>query len=281
MSKVRIVTDSTADLPAEILEEYQIEVVPLNIHIDDEVYKENVDISSDEFFVKLPLAKTLPRSSQPSPADFIGVYKSVLDQADSIISIHISENLSGTLGAAGIAARSLEGADITIVNSEHVSMGLGLIVLEAAKAAAAGADKEEILRVIEEAKENTRVIFVVDTLEYLEKNGRIGKAQAFLGSILSIKPVLGVQGGFIVPVEKMRGSKKALKRLVEIARDEVPGSRIRAAMVHGAAPEKIDFVLDNLKSVFDEVEIIRSSVGPIVGLHAGPGVMGFMYFVKN
>jgi DegV family protein with EDD domain len=281
MSKVRIVTDSTADLPAEILEKYQIEVVPLNIHIDNEVYKENVEISSDEFFVKLPLAKALPRSSQPSPADFIGVYKSVLDQADSIISIHISENLSGTLGAASIAARSLEGADITIVNSQHVSMGLGLIVLEAAKAAAAGADKEEILRVIDDAKENVRVIFVVDTLEYLEKNGRIGKAQAFLGSILSIKPVLGVQGGFIVPVEKMRGSKKALKRLVEIARDQVPGSRIRAALVHGAAPEKVDFVLENLRSVFDEVEVIRASVGPIVGLHAGPGVMGFMYFVRN
>ncbi len=281
MSKVRIVTDSTADLPAEILEKYQIEVVPLNIHIDNEVYKENVEISSDEFFVKLPLAKALPRSSQPSPADFIGVYKSVLDQADSIISIHISENLSGPLGAASIAARSLEGADITIVNSQHVSMGLGLIVLEAAKAAAAGADKEEILRVIDDAKENVRVIFVVDTLEYLEKNGRIGKAQAFLGSILSIKPVLGVQGGFIVPVEKMRGSKKALKRLVEIARDQVPGSRIRAALVHGAAPEKVDFVLENLRSVFDEVEVIRASVGPIVGLHAGPGVMGFMYFVRN
>lgn len=280
MRKVLVVTDSTSDITKEIAEKYSITVVPLNVHMDKEVYKDQVTISSDEFFEKLPKCKNLPRTSQPSPGEFIEVYRSLLGEADSIISIHISEEMSGTLQSARIATQSIPEADISIIDSRSVCMGLGLVVIEAAKAAAEGKDKTEVLRIIEEAKKNVRVIFVVDTLDYLEKNGRIGKAQAFLGSLLSIKPVLAVQDGIIIPVEKMRGSKKALSRLVEIAREEVKGNFLGAAIVHGAAFGKLTFVRDGLQERFSETDLILGSVGPVIGVHAGPGVLGLMYFVK-
>lgn len=278
MSKVRIVTDSTSDLPKELVERYQITVVPLNVHMDDEVYKDQVTISAEEFFEKLPRCKGLPRTSQPSPGDFIEVYQRLSTECESIISIHISEEMSGTLHSARLATESVSGVDIEIIDSRSVSMGLGLIVLEAAKAAMEGKDRAEVLRIIDDAQKALRVIFVVDTLEYLEKNGRIGKAQAFLGSVLSIKPVLGIEDGVIVPLEKMRGSKKALTRLVEIAKGDLKGGSIRGAMVHGAAPDKLAFVREGLEAVFTRVDIISGTVGPVVGVHAGPGVMGLMYF---
>ncbi len=280
MRKVLVVTDSTSDITKEIAEKYNITVVPLNVHMDNEVYKDQVTISSDEFFEKLSKCKNLPRTSQPSPGEFIEVYHSLLEEVDSIVSIHISEEMSGTLQSARIAAQSIPEADISIIDSRSVCMGLGLVVIEAAKAAAEGKDKTEVLRVIEEAKKDLRVIFVVDTLDYLEKNGRIGKAHAFLGSLLSIKPVLAVQDGIIIPVEKMRGSKKALSRLVETAREEVKGDFLGAAIVHGAAFDKLTFVRDELQARFSEMDLILGSVGPVIGVHAGPGVLGLMYFVR-
>lgn len=281
MAKVRIVTDSTADIPKELIEKYDIGVVPLNVHIEDEVYKDKVNLSSEEFFEKLTKAKNLPRTSQPSPGDFIELYRNVSQDSDTIISIHLSEHLSGTIQSAKLAADSMEGMDITLIDSKLVCMGLGLIVLEGAKAAAAGMDKEEVLQVIEDAKRRVQVIFVVDTMEYLEKNGRIGKAQAFLGSILSIKPILSFDDGIIIPVDKFRGTKKALSNMVKIARSQIKGNSIRGALVDGVAPDKIEFMKEELNKVFTNVDMSISPVGPVIGVHSGPGVIGFMYFLED
>jgi DegV family protein with EDD domain len=275
---VRIVTDSTADLPAEIVTRYGITVVPLQVLFGAESFRDGVDIHPELFYRKLREAKELPTTSQPSPTEFAAVYRELARDGSPVVSLHLSLELSGTYQSARIGAAGVDGADITVIDTRSASIGLGLIVLEAAKAAQAGKSKEEIIFLLERLIAGSHLLLVVDTLEYLQKGGRIGKAQALLGSLLSIKPILILRDGVVTPLEKVRGQAKALTRLAELAAAEVsPDDRVIVSVAHAAAPEAAEALKTKIKPLFPNLAaIFTNEVGPVIGTHVGPGTLGII-----
>ena len=272
---VKIVTDSTADLPQGLADELEIAVVPLNVHFGEEEYLDWIDLDSDSFFEKLRNSERIPRTSQPSPADFEAVYKRVGEDGDTIISLHISAQLSGTYQSASIAQSMLENMDLEVIDSKVTSMALGIVVVEAARAAKEGKSKEEILSMVYEHLSTVKVYFGVDTLEYLQKNGRIGKAAALVGGMLSLKPVLTLVDGGIIPKDKVRGRAKLQARIVEIVGqelgDDVTG---KAVILHGNVLDEALKLKDKIEAKYNFSEIIISSIGAVIGTHTGPGVLG-------
>lgn len=275
---VRIVTDSTADLPAEIVTRYGITVVPLQVLFGAESFRDGVDIHPELFYRKLREAKELPTTSQPSPTEFAAVYRELARDGSPVVSLHLSLELSGTYQSARIGAAGVDGADITVIDTRSASIGLGLIVLEAAKAAQAGKSKEEIIFLLERLIAGSHLLLVVDTLEYLQKGGRIGKAQALLGSLLSIKPILILRDGVVTPLEKVRGQAKALTLLAELAAAEVsPDDRVIVSVAHAAAPEAAEALKTKIKPLFPNLAaIFTNEVGPVIGTHVGPGTLGII-----
>lgn len=275
---IRIVTDSTADLPRELIEELGITVVPLNVHFGDEVYKDQVEISTDEFFHKLQHGDVMPKTSQPSPGDFLEVYKELSAEGDSIISIHISSELSGTHNSAMLAKGMLPEADINVFDTRKVSGGIGLFVIEAARAVKAGKSKEEIIAMLENMQEKVRVIFILDSLEYLEKGGRIGKASAVLGSMLSLKPILTIEEGIVHSKEKARGFKKAKKRMVEMFAETNIATGSDVIILYGESEtEAVAEIRDALVVTGKTQDILVSRVGAVIGTYSGPGILGLVY----
>ncbi len=283
MARVAVVTDSTADLPREMYESNGIVVVPLLVHFGEEAFRDGIDLTSDEFYRKLKTSKVLPRTSQPSPHDFHVVYEELLSRADEVVSVHLSSKLSGTYQSATVAAGMLPEAKVRVVDGRCASAATGLIALEAARLAAAGATGDEIVRRIERVIDSMVVFFTVDTLEYLERNGRIGKAAAFLGTLLSVRPVLRLDDGEVAPFEKVRGSKeKALTRMIAAAKGRAPaGRRLRAAIMHAAVPEDAAFLRHAVESEFDCEEMLVASIGPVIGSHAGPGTLGLAFHAAS
>lgn len=276
--KVHIVTDSTCDLPRELVERHHITVVPLRVHFGEEVYREGVEITASQFYEKLARSSVLPRTSQPAPGDFVEAYRKVGGDGGPILSLHISSHMSGTCQSALMAAEMLPEYKIKVIDTEGVSMLLGLLVLRAARLAEEGRDWEEIAALIErESKEDTRSFFVVDTLEYLEKNGRIGRAQAFLGTVFNFKPVLGVRDGLVTGIERVRGKSKAVERMLELFRESIPpGRRLWISALHGGAPEEGRQLVERVRREFTYEELIPAEIGPVVGCHAGPGVLAVL-----
>src|SRR5690606_38545588 len=214
---VRIVTDSTADLPAEVREEYGIEMVPLYVHFGDEVFRDQVDMSPDQFFRRLTAEKErLPQTSQPSPSDFAEVYRRLAEGGDTIVSIHISEAMSGTLQSARAAREMLQGADIRLIDSRLVTACLGHVVLDCAQAARDGASADEVVERAESLCSRTNLFGAIDTLEYLERGGRIGRAQALLGSLLNMKPIVTLSDGVVAPAGRVRGRSRVIPELVRL-----------------------------------------------------------------
>ncbi|NLK01183.1 MAG: DegV family protein, partial [Clostridia bacterium] len=202
MGKIAIVTDSTADLPPEIIEKYNISIVPLKVLFGNKEYKDGIDIGPDEFYEKLEKSNTLPTTSQPSPGDFIKVYRSLLEQYTEIISIHLSSNLSSTVNVARLAGKDFKDR-IHVFDSKSISLGIGLLATEAAKSVQEGLRINEVLEKIKSVRKNSEVLFTLDTLEYLSKGGRIGKVSGLLGSVLNIKPIVRVnEEGIYTPYAK-------------------------------------------------------------------------------
>ncbi|MBS4020919.1 MAG: DegV family protein [Dethiobacter sp.] len=275
MSKIMIVTDSTADLPQGLVQTLDITVVPLKIHFGDEEYLDWIDLDSDSFYAKLKTSDIMPRTSQPSPADFEAAYKPLLENGAAIISLHISAKLSGTYQSAVIAKSMLESSDIEVIDTKVASMALGIVVVEAARAARQGKSKEEILAQIAENNGKVRVFFGVDTLEYLQKNGRIGKAAALVGGLLSIKPLLTLKDGEILPKEKVRGRAKLIGRLVDTIAEELGSDVLGTAVImHGNALDEALKLKEKIDEKYNFSEVIISSLGAVIGTHTGPGVLG-------
>ncbi|NLZ94063.1 MAG: DegV family protein [Firmicutes bacterium] len=271
---IKIVTDSTADLPFDLVEELGITVVPLKVHFGEDEYLDWIDFDSDSFFAKLQSSPIIPRTSQPSPADFESVYNRITNTGDSIISIHLSSLLSGTYQSAMIAKNTLEDKDITVVDSKTGSMAMGIVVIEAARAAKAGKSKEEILSQVNSSLAKVKVFFAVDTLEYLQRNGRIGKAAALLGGLLNVKPLLSVKDGIIVPKEKIRGKAKAKERLIEIVAEEFGADvKGKAVVLHGNELNEAQELHQKVSQRFAFSEVMLSSIGSVIGTHLGPGVL--------
>jgi len=276
MGKVRIVTDSTSDLPPELARQYGITVVPLRVHFGPEEYLDGVEMTSQQFFEKLKSSPYHPKTSQPSPADFEAAYRRLLEEsADPIVSIHISHKLSGTIQSAEMAKMALGNPDISLFDTMSASMGIGVHVLEAARAAQAGKSREEILALLERRRGNMQVIFAVDTLEFLYKNGRIGKAQVWLGTAMNIKPILKLEDGEVVPHERLRGQNRVIPRLVELVREAVPaGATAHAVVVHGDVLARAENLAAELRAGLGIADIGVFILGSVIGTNVGPGTMG-------
>ncbi|MGI9953524.1 DegV family protein [Moorellaceae bacterium AZ2] len=277
MGQVRIVTDSTADLPRELVEQYGIVVVPLKVLFGQQIYRDGVDLTSGEFYEKLRAASDLPTTSQPSPQEFMEAYRPLVEEGASIISLHISGSLSGTIQSARLAKTMLHYDDLEIVDSRLVSMALGLVVLAAARSAAENRPKADVLAAAGWVMDHLQAYFLVDTLEYLQRGGRIGKAQAFLGSLLNIKPILMLKEGIIYPYEKARGRAKAMDRLVQIVAEKFPApTPLWCAIVHGDDSEGMEQLREKLQNKVACSYMLTGEIGPVVGTHAGPGLLGII-----
>jgi len=269
---VKVVTDSTSDIPAEVAQELEIAVVPLYIHFGNEVYQDGVDLSAEDFFHKLVTAPTLPKTSAPSAGTFTETYEKLAAETDEIISVHISTKLSATYNAALLGKGGMKTpCRVEVVDSLSASIGLGLLAISAAKAARAGANLDRITAMIRQAIPKTRYFGMVDTLEYLYKGGRIGKAQAFLGSMLSIKPLLTLRDGEAYPLERVRGRSRALARLCELV--EKFHHIKDMAIAHTTTPEELEALAIRLSPLFPADQLYKSRCGATMGTYLGPGAL--------
>jgi len=280
MSKVAIVTDSTAYIPETLLEELKITVVPLNLIWGEESFVDGVDITPNEFYRQLVDSKSFPTTSQPTILSMKNTFDDLLAHGFDVLGIFISSKLSGTVESA-LQARELmqKGQDkIAIFDSLATTMALGWPVLTAARAAKAGENLLECHELAEKARNQTGVMFVVETLEYLRRGGRIGGAQAMLGTILNIHPLLELQDGRIEPVERIRTKGKALGRMLDLIEEKISGqSPVRLATVHANAEAEALALLETAKQRFHPVESLHSPLSPVIGAHAGPGTVALAY----
>jgi len=278
MSKVAIVTDSTAYIPPDLIEQYHISVAPLVLIWGDETYEDGIDIQPDEFYTRLKDAKVMPSTSQATPKSFHKIYTDLLEQDYEILAILISSPLSGTVASAVQVQAEMPEAPIEIVDSYNTAMAMGFQVLLAARAAEEGANLAECREVAERACEHTGVIFAVDTLEFLHRGGRIGGASRYLGTALNIKPILEVREGRIEALEKMRTRKKSFTRLVELIGERIDGREpVRLATLHANSPQDAQELLTLGENMFNPVETVFSEVSPVIGSHVGPGTVGLAY----
>lgn len=281
MSKIAIVTDSTAAIPREFKRGLDIEVIPLQLIWGDTTYRDGVDITPGDFFKKLAESRIHPTSSQPSPAAFHAVYQKLANEGYEILSAHISSLLSGTIDSAQQAKAMLPKAKIAIHDSLTTSICLGQQVLAAARAAREGASLAECEAMAIKARENSGVLFAVRTLEYLRRGGRIGSAAAFFGTALNLKPILEIRGGKVEAIEKVRTWGKGLDRLKELYVERIgKRSPVRICILHGGVEEEAQAVLEEVRALFpaqDVTEAVVEYVSPVVGVHAGPGVIGLAF----
>lgn len=269
---VKVVTDSTSDLPKDLAEELGVTVVPLTVYFGEEAYKDGVEMSSSDFFKRLTSGNVIPRTTQPTVGDFEAAYRPLAEQGHEILSVHISDKLSGTMNSARAGALEVPDAKIEIVDTRTASLAQALVVKAAAEAANGGASLAEAAAAAREASERTNVYFLLNTLEYLQKGGRIGKAAALIGGLLAIKPLLTVIDGEVHPQEKLRTRAKALARLREIATSGGPYAEI--AFIHEAQGDDERDFAEHLRTNMDAPMII-GPIGPVIGTYTGPGVIGF------
>jgi DegV family protein with EDD domain len=276
LNQVRIVTDSTADIPVEKLEALGIEMIPLKVHFGMETFRDQIDMGSEVFFQKLTGASIMPTTSQPSPVQFAEVFKKLAEESDApIISIHLSSGLSGTYQSAMLAKSMIdEGNDITVIDSKSASYGFGSLVVAAAEAARSGRSKEDIISLIGSMRQQLRLYFLVDTLEYLQKGGRIGKAAALVGSLLNIKPILSVSDeGIVYSVDKVRGQKKAMTKIIELLQQDLGDKPLHLTVAHAAAKETAEQFNELLMQNFTVQSTQYTNIGPVIGTHTGPGAV--------
>lgn len=280
MSKIAIVTDSTAYIPTELVKKHNITVAPQVLIWDDKTYRDGVDIQSAEFFARLKTAKTMATTSQVSVADMQTIFQGLVDQGFDVLGVFISAKLSGTIQSA-VQAKDLMGSageKVTVFDSQSTAMAMGFQVLSVARAAENGATLTDCLALAEKARNHTGVYFAVDTLEFLHRGGRIGGAQRFLGTLLNMKPILAVQDGKVEGLERIRTKTKAHERVLELIAENVKGqSPVRIATLHANAPEDAKALLAKAEKELNPVESIFAEVSPVVANHAGPGTVGLAY----
>ena len=271
---IKLVTDSTSDLPQDLADSLGIELVPANIHFGNETFKDGVDLSHDDFYERLTHGDTFPRTSQPSPGEFAQVYERLAQNADAIVSIHISSKLSGTYNSAVHGKREADVAcPIEVIDSQQASLALGMAAVAAARAASAGGTADEVASKARDAASRSVCTALLDTLEYLQKGGRIGKAGAMLGSLLKIKPIIIIRDGEVQQFAKERTLNKALSRLEEAARDLAPIEQL--GVIYSTERDDALRVAEKLRDLLPEgKEPIIARIGPAIGAHAGPGAIG-------
>jgi len=269
---VKIVTDSVADLPSQVVNELGITVVPINVRFGTEVYRDGVDLTADQFYERLMFSKILPVTSVPSPGAFAEAYDKLAEATDEILAIIVSSKLSGTyevaLQSIGLMKRKCR---VEVIDSHWAVMAQGFIVMKAARAAQAGASLDEVIEVVQKTTPRVDFLSTFDTLEYLKRGGRIGKAQAFLGSMLRVNPLIALRGGVVEPAGRTRSRPKAIERLYNFV---MCYSYIEEMAVEDAAcPDEAEALVERLSSKFSKERIYRSKTTPAIGTHTGPGLL--------
>ena len=269
---IKIVTDSTADLPPQLAKELGISVVPIYVRFGEEVYRDGVDMSEDEFYQRLEKTTVHPSTIQPGPQDFLEVYRKLSPKADGIVSIHVSAKLSGTCNSALMAKDMLETkCPVEVIDSQVLTMSLGLLAIVAANMAKAGESLDKIVKEVKKTIPKIHLMCLFDTLKYLLLGGRIGKAKALLGSILSVKPMITIKDGELVPAGQARTRAKGMDKLLEFGQNAKNIQDL--AVVHSTTPDEAQSLAERLGPTFDRKRIRMSRVGPALGVHTGPGAL--------
>lgn len=271
-STVHIVTDSTADIPDSVRGELPVTVVPLSVEIDGTIYQDGVDLTREEFLNHLHQG-ALPRTSQPSIGAFQEEYQAILAQGHEIVSVHLAQTLSGTLNSATQAAQLVGPERIRLVDTGTVSMGTGFLAIEAARMAVDGKSADDIAGYLERRKSDQRLFATLETLEFLRKGGRIGRASAMLGSALQLKPIVQVRDGVVEPVERVRTYRRALDRLASIYAELAPFDHV--AVLHLGAPDEAERLVERIREHQPDIEVVTGQIGTVIGTYGGPGLIGF------
>lgn len=270
---IHIVTDSTADLSRADAERLGVTVVPLTVRFGEEQFQDGVDLDSDAFYAKLAAGSVHPTTSQPTPEQFQRAYAPLLkDPGDQVVSLHISGKLSGTLQSANIARQELDPGRIHLVDTETVSAGLQFLVAAAVEDVAAGADAAAVAQRAENRRSKVTIYVLLDTLTYLQRGGRIGRAQALIGSLLGVKPLLTTKDGEVGPQARVRSRRQGIEMITELLQERLPLRRVAA--FHCGAPELLPVLEKRLRAALANVEIVTGQVGPVVGVYTGPGGLG-------
>lgn len=278
---VRVVTDSVSDLPPAIAEELGITIVPANVHFGTQVFKDGVDLTTDEFFDKLFNGPDFPTTSQPSVGEFVDAYTRVAEDADAIVSVHVSSKVSGTFNSAEQGADRVDvECPIEVLDTLQASMGVGLITMAAARAANSGASMEEVVEVANDATARAQCVVLLDTLEYLQRGGRIGKARALVGTLLKIKPLITIRDGEVHDFAKERTRRKAITRLQRAAQDLSPFTS--ASVMYSTSRDEADSLAESIRPLMTgDEEPIVVRFGPALGTYVGPDSLGLVVLTAD
>lgn len=278
---IRIVVDSTSDLTDEIIEKYNIKMVPLTVNFENESFLDKVELSTKEFFDKLEAAEKLPTTTLVSPGTFVEVFSEILLEGDQVLGLFIASELSGTYDSARMAKDMIGSEDIHLIDTKSVCLGSFALVLEAIRLVEEKKPIEEIVNELEALKEKTVVVAALDTLKYLEKGGRLSKGQAVIGSLLNIKPIIAVKDGKISVIDKIRGRNKTIKWFDEwIEKNNFDLSDKKVLLFHGRAYEQLKVLRNTIEEKYNIKNIIEQEIGAVIGTHAGPGVLGIGFINK-
>jgi fatty acid kinase fatty acid binding subunit len=273
MSRVRVVTDSAADIPAALVDAHQIVVVPLSVHFGSQTYAEGEDLDAQAFYELLRNSPEFPRTSQPSVGRFEEAYERLRDEGADIVSIHISARLSGTYGCAHTAAQNVGAAQIHLVDSQFASMAEGTLVLAAARMAENGKSATDIVQFVEAMRARTTATIMIGSLEHLERGGRIGRAQSMLGTLLNVKPIVAVEDGVVVPMQRARTAARAFQEMAHKARGLAPLDDLQ--IMHSSAPDQVREFQTLLEPIIGR-EVPANLLGAVIGTHVGAGAMGVL-----
>lgn len=279
--KFAIITDSTTAFPEELLRQHEISIVPLTVNWAGKSYLDDVDITPDEFYRRLMVEKEMPTTSQPSAGVFKDVYNRLAEESDGVLAILISSDLSGTVDSALAAAEMIEDFPVRVVDSRLTTMALGLCVLQAVKMAEKGSDLDETVASLQPLIDDMKVMFVVDTLEFLHRGGRIGGAQRLIGGMLAVKPLLQLKEGKIDSLESIRTKKKAVQKMLSIFEEDAVGKeKIHFSVFHGAAEDEAESIRQYVEDKYHPETLVVANLSPVIGVHTGPGTVGISYYFE-
>lgn len=280
MSKIKIVTDSTCDLPASYFREYEIGVVPINIQFGTETFEEGISIDQTMFYQKVDELGTIPQTSQPAPAQFSAAYRAWAAQGyDTILSLHVTGKLSGTVNSAILAAREVtDTVRVIPFDSLAGSAALGFMCIDAAEMARAGARVEDIVATLEQKRARVRLYLTLATLKYAQMSGRISHLQGFIASLLNVKPIIGLQEGMLLPSGRVRSRQAALDQLLELCKQAAGNQPIKFAVIHGEARDEAEKFMARAKSELNCVDAFVDDVAISLAVHFGPGVIGAIVY---
>ena len=280
--RVAVVTDSTSDLPQDLAQQVGIHIMPQTLIMGGRTWRDGVDIHPAAFYELLRTSPDFPSTSQATAGEFEALFREASQGVEGIVAVLVSSSLSGTINSAMIAVGNMPDVPIEVVDSRAASMQLGFIALAAGRAAAAGGDLQAVARAARSLVGRVHIFFVVDTLEYLHRGGRIGAAARMVGTVLNLKPVLELTGGTVQPLAKIRTRRKAMDRLFELVEERVaPGDRLHMSVLHVAAPEEGRALADEMEARFHLVEMVRTEAGPVIGTHVGPGTVGAAFYSEQ